>query len=222
MSRTDDFLTGLVPDEEDAYRAITDYLTSGTARWEANLEAGLAALVVHLDSVGYRPVLAAARPELAAGHSTLGAGEVLVSARVKAPDAIMAKMRRYGEPLRVMLDRWGYRIVVTDDPALTEVADHCEHLWDTPTDDELLLRNGALQFAPRRDYRRRDHAGLSAATTNDYDQAVHLNRKPSFGIVEIQVMTFDLYKRVHCDPTSADSHDAYVSRREELLRDRAE
>jgi len=70
------------------------------------------------------------------------------------------------------------------------------------------------------DYRRRDHAGLSAATTNNYDQAVHLNRKPPFGIAEIQVMTFDLYRRVHCDPASADSHDAFVARREQLLRDR--
>jgi len=33
-------------------------------------------------------------------------------------------------------------------------------------------------------YRRRDHASLSAATTDRYDQAVHLNRKAPFGITE--------------------------------------
>jgi len=222
MSKADDYLTGLVPDAEDVFGVVADYLTDNTARWESNLDSGLAGLVVHLDTAGYRPVLAAARPELAAGRGALGTREVLLSARVKTPDAIVAKMRRFSEPLRVMLDRWGYRIVVADDTALSEVADTCEHLWDTPTPNELLLRNGALQFSARRDYRKRDHAGLSAATTNSYDQAVHLNRKPSFGIVEIQVMTFDLYRRVHCDPISADSHDTYVARREELLRERSQ
>jgi hypothetical protein len=31
-------------------------------------------------------------------------------------------------------------------------------------------------------------------------------------------MTFDLYRRVHCDPTSEDSHDQFVARRQDLLR----
>ena len=31
-------------------------------------------------------------------------------------------------------------------------------------------------------------------------------------------MTYDLYRRVHCDPTSADSHDTFVARRQVLLR----
>jgi len=127
-------------------------------------------------------------------------------------------MRRFGEPLRVMLDTWGYRVVVASEDALDAVADQCTALWMAPAPAELLLRHGELQFEPWRDYRRRDHAGLSAATTSRYDQAIHLNRRAPFGIVEIQVMTSDLYRRVHCNPASEDSHDSFVARRQALLR----
>lgn len=214
-------LTDLAPKTDDDYAAVLDFLRSNKTQWQDQLNSGLAGLVGHLDAAGYLPLLAPKNPELVAGHGSLAPDwAVLVSARVKTPDAIIAKMRRFGEPLRVMLDRWGYRVVVTNENALGAVADTLAELWETPTPDELLLRNGELQFTARRDYRRRDHAGLSAATTTNYDQAVHLNRKPPLGIVEIQVMTFDLYRRVHCDPASADSHDAFVARREQLLRDR--
>jgi hypothetical protein len=71
-------------------------------------------------------------------------------------------------------------------------------------------------FSSFRDYRRRNQAGLSPATAQ-YDQAIHLNRRTSFGIVEIQVLTRDPYDRVHCDPTSEDSHDRFVARRKELF-----
>jgi hypothetical protein len=127
-------------------------------------------------------------------------------------------MRRFGEPLRLMLDVWGYRAIVATEPVLNDAAERCAELWDTPTPAQLLLRHGKLQFGWWRDYRRRDHPGLSAATTPNYDQAIHLNRRAPFGIVEIQVLTLDLYRRAHCDPTSADSHDQFVARREELLR----
>lgn len=216
-------LTDLLPKTDDDYAAVLALLRSNETRWQDQLNSGLAGLVGHLDAAGYLPLLAPKNPELVAGHGSLSPNwAVLVSARVKKPEAIIAKMRRFGEPLRVVLDRWGYRAVVTNEAALGAVADSCAELWETPTPDELLLRNGELQFTARRDYRRRDHAGLSAATTNNYDQAVHLNRKISFGIVEIQVMTYDLYRRVHCDPASADSHDAFVARREQLLRDRTQ
>ena len=76
-----------------------------------------------------------------------------------------------------MLDVWGYRLVVATEEELDAVANHCLDLWSSPAPAELLLRHGALQFEPWRDYRRRDHTGLSAATTNGYDQAIHLNRK---------------------------------------------
>jgi hypothetical protein len=117
-----------------------------------------------------------------------------------------------------MLDVWGYRAVVATERELDAIAAHCAELWETPAPEELLLRRGTLQFDWWRDYRRRDHTGLSAATTAHYDQAIHLNRRAPFGIVEIQVLTFELYRRVHCDPASEDSHDRFVARREELLR----
>jgi hypothetical protein len=221
MSDPENGMADLVPKTDDHYAGVLDFLLANQTRWQDQLNSGLTGLVGHLDAAGYLPLLAPKNPEFAAGHGSLSPDSaVLVSARVKKPEAIIAKMRRFGEPLRVMLDRWGYRVVVTNETTLGAVADSCAELWETPTPAELLLRNGELQFTPRRDYRRRDHAGLSAATTNNYDQAVHLNRKTPFGIVEIQVMTYDLYRRVHCDPASADSHDAFVARREQLLRDR--
>lgn len=152
------------------------------------------------------------------GHAAIGTLEVVVSARLKHTDAIVAKMRRFGEPLRLMLDVWGYRVVVETEDALDAVAELCVELWETPTPQELFLRSGQLQFDWWRGYRRRSHTGLSATTTMYYDQAVHLSRMAPFGIVEVQVMTYDLYRRVPCDPTSEDSHDRFVIRREILLR----
>lgn len=46
-----------------------------------------------------------------------------------------------------------------------------------------------------------DVRALAPATAAHYDQAIHLNRRAPFGIVEIQVLTFDLYRRAHCDPS---------------------
>lgn len=214
MPEPDDTLFRLVPIADEDYAAVRKYLLDHAALWASQLEGGLADLSAHLRGAGYRTL--AARTD----SSDVTAGSVLMQARVKTPDAIVAKMRRFGEPLRVMLDRWGYRVVVSDETALDQVAGLCAELWTTPRPAELLLRNGELQFDARRDYRRRNHAGLSAATTNNYDQAVHLNRKAAFGIVEIQVMTSDLYRRVHCDPASGDSHDTFVARREQVLRER--
>jgi len=179
---------------------------------------GMAALTGHLAAAGYTVRTAGHQPDLAGHPDALGARDVVVSGRLKATNAIVAKMRRFGEPLRVMLDVWGYRVVVAAEGELDDVAARCAELWKTPTPHELLLRHGALQFDWWRDYRQRNHAGLSPATTERYDQAIHLNRKAPFGIVEIQLMTRDLYARVHGDPTSEDSHDRFVSRRQELFR----
>jgi hypothetical protein len=208
----------LAPLTEDDYARVLDYLTGHRSQWESQLQSGLADLTAHLATAGYQPTTAIDRPDLASGSADVEPSTVLVSARLKHPEAVLAKMRRFGEPLRVMLDVWGYRLVVGTEPALDAVASHCTGLWATPAPADLLLRHGELQFQPWRDYRRRDHAGLSAATTDRYDQAIHLNRKAPFGIVEIQVITDDLYRRVHCDPTSADSHNTFVARREALLR----
>jgi hypothetical protein len=171
----------------------------------------------HLEDAGYTPAVADHGHTVAAKGR--GARELMVSARLKDTAAIVAKMRRFGEPLRVMLDIWGYRVVVPRNEDLDDLAKCCADLWATPAPEELLLRHGELQFDWWRDYRLRNHAGLSPATTDRYDQAIHLNRKAPFGIVEIQVMTQDLYIRAHGDPTSEDSHDHFVARREALFRD---
>lgn len=208
----------LSPVTEDDYARILDYLTTCRPERESQLQSGLADLTTHLAAAGYEPITTTERPDLVIGRGDFGPGTVLFSARLKDPEAVIAKMSRFGEPLRVMLDVWGYRLVVATEEALDAAANLCAGLWSTPAMAELLLRHGALQFEPWRDYRRRDHAGLSAATTDRYDQAIHLNRKAPFGIAEVQVMTYDLYRRVHCDPASADSHDTFVARREALLR----
>ncbi|WP_154677309.1 nucleotidyltransferase family protein [Parafrankia discariae] len=172
----------------------------------------------YLTENGHNAVLPHDHPEVMAGYGRIESDMVIVDARLKDDESVIAKMRRFGEPLRVMLDVWGYRLVVASVEALETAAGCCAELWLTPDPSELLLRHGELQFAPWRDYRRRDHAGLSAATTERYDQAIHLNRKAPFGITEIQVMTFDLYRRVHCDSSSEDSHEVFVARRQALLR----
>jgi hypothetical protein len=208
----------LAPVTDEDYTRVRDYIVASRAAWEVHLASGLGELIRHLATAGYVPSTAEQRPDTMAGHGVIGTHEVVVSGRLKETEAIVAKMRRFGEPFRVMLDVWGCRVVVATEGALDAVARRCAELWETPTPPELLLRHGQLQFDWWRDYRRRSHAGLSAATTAHYDQAIHLNRRAPFGIVEIQVLTLDLYRRVHCDPASEDSHDRFVARREALLR----
>lgn len=210
-------ISDLSPVTEDDYASVLRYLVSNRDEWTAELRAGQRDLAVHLDTAGYKPYLAEERPSTIAGHGDIEPGAVVVDARLKESQAVVAKMHRFGEPLRVILDVWGYRLVVGSENALEAVATCCTGLWLTPEPSDLLLRHGELQFAPWRDYRQRDHAGLSAATTNNYDQAIHLNRKAPFGIAEIQVLTFDLYRRVHCDPASEDSHDNFVARRQAIF-----
>jgi hypothetical protein len=208
----------LAPVTEADLTRVDDYITERRQTWEQHLEEGMTALTGHLGAAGYTPSIDQQHPGMTSRPGALGAREVAVSARLKGTEAIIAKMRRFGEPLRVMLDIWGYRVVIATEDELDNVATCCGGLWETPTPQELLLRQGRLQFEWWRDYRRRNHAGLSPATTPQYDQAIHLNRKAPFGTVEIQVITLDLYVRVHGDPTSEDSHDRFVARRQELLR----
>jgi hypothetical protein len=210
----------LPPVSEDDYAQIQAYIKANRPTWQRQLGTGFHELIDLLGRAGFTPSTTAERSDVAAGHGALRADEIVLAARLKATDAIVAKMRRFGEPVRVMLDVWGYRAVVSTAARLDEVAGRCAELWDTPEQQDLLLRHGRLQFDWWRDYRLRNHAGLSAATTATYDEAIHLNRKAPFGIVEIQVMSFDLYRRVHCDPSSDDSHDRFAARRDELLRRR--
>lgn len=195
---SDPDLPSLAPVTEADYARVAEFIEAHRDQWQEDLDEGMT--------------------ELTSTIAATSAADVVVSGRLKEAEAIIAKMRRFGEPLRVMLDIWGYRLIVPTEADLDTVAQACTRLWDTPSPDELLLRHGKLQFELWRDYRKRTHAGLSPATTSGYDQAIHLNRRAPFGIVEIQVMTADLYKRTHLDPTSDDSHDQFVERRQELFR----
>jgi hypothetical protein len=210
---------GLAPVTGEDFTRVLEFIEAHRASWEGLAVTGMQELLRHLRDASYRSHTSEGRPDLASGRGALDAGEVVVSWRLKDSQAIVAKMRRFGEPLRVMLDIWGYRVVVATERELDDVAARCAELWETPRPEELLLRHGRLQFDWWRDYRRRNHAGLSLATTAHYDQAIHMNRRAPFGMVEIQVLAFDLHRRVHCDPDSEDSHDRFVARREELLRD---
>jgi hypothetical protein len=212
-------ISSLAPVTQADYRRIADYITASREAWERHLEAGLVDLAGHLAAAGYAPFISEQHRGVAFHVDALNPDEVAVFARLKDTKAIIDKMRRFGEPLRVMLDIWGFRIVVASETELEAVAMSCARLWETPAPSQLLLRHGQLQFDSWRDYRRRSHAGLSPATTAQYDQAIHLNRRAPFGIVEIQVLTLDLYVRVHCDPASDDSHDRFVARRQELFRE---
>lgn len=85
--------------------------------------------------------------------------------------------------------------------------DRRDNHGETPLDEELLLRNGAMQSAWWRNYRLKNHVGLSPFAARGYDDAVHVNRRAPFGIVEVQVMTADLHRRVHCEPGREESHE---------------
>lgn len=201
-------ISTLAPTTEDDYARIAGYIANQRGAWQEHLETAYRELEDVLEDAGY---------EATSGEQLPGDAQVAVSCRLKETEAIIGKMRRFGEPLSAMLDVWGYRLVVPNENQLDAVAQLCADMWATPTPDELLLRHGQLQFDWRRDYRRRDHAGLSPATTASYDQAIHLNRTTEFGIVEIQTMTADLYVRAHLDPTSKDNHERFVARREALF-----
>jgi hypothetical protein len=209
----------LAPVTDGDFETVRAYVAAQRAGWESDLTSALGELTAHLVQAGYLVLEGAQRSAVMTGRGTLAGGEVVASGRVKQTDAIVAKMRRFGEPLRVILDVFGFRVVVASDDDLDAVAGRCAELWATPTPTELLLRHGALQFGWWRDYRKRNHAGLSGATTAGYDEAIHLNRRAPFGIAEIQVLTIGLFRRVYCDPVGEDSHDRYVARRESLFRD---
>jgi hypothetical protein len=208
------------PTSEEDYTAAKEYIDRHRGLWMAQLLDGGHELMEHLRAAGYRV------PPADAGWTadTVGAdvadGEIAVLSRLKETQAIVAKMRRFGEPLCSMLDIWGYRLVVGEGRSIDRVAQIVALFWTTPSEQELLLRNGELRFPWWRDYRSQSHAGLSPIVSSSYDDAIHINRKASFGIAEFQVMTDDLYRRAHCQSFLEESHDRYVAERARLFRDR--
>lgn len=142
----------------------------------------------------------------------LTSNQVIVEYRAKPSVSIASKMTRFNESLREMLDTYGFRVLVVDTNQLELVASQLRiEFWDEPSVAEMTLRDGTLQFSPFRDYRKRDWPGVSPLTAGGYDTAIHLNRKCDGLIVEIQVLTTDLYLRC-CAPASEESHKAFKAR----------
>ncbi|MGH8902893.1 MAG: hypothetical protein ACRDYA_14795 [Egibacteraceae bacterium] len=188
------------------------HLEDRRPEWAELLHDGKTFMAERLAEHGYE-VISVQTAEPLTAQSALEAPATLLQGRLKKVGAILGKMRRFGEPLSAMLDIWGYRLITPGD--LDKMARIVAGMWETPSDEELRLRNGAMQFAWWRDYRLKDHVGLSPFTARGYDDAVHINRRAPFGIVEAQVMTADLYRRAHCEPGREERHEGYVRRRAE-------
>ena len=205
-----------IPSAERDYAEVLSYLVSVSEDLGADLIVGEMDLSLGLEDQGI-PVWST-RIDGEVDSSSIDAllkDHAVLSSRLKTPAAVVAKMQRFGEPLSAMLDVWGYRIVTSLD--IDRVAHAVEQVWVTPSPEELLLRNGELQFAPRRDYRTKNHAGRAAFTSDRYDEAIHLNRRTPFGIVEVQILSTDLYARVVEQTGTEEHHDQFAKRRAEAF-----
>lgn len=180
---------------------------------------GRAELNDAVERVGFQVLAGPAREAVLAGSRPVRSEEAAIQARLKRIAAILAKMRRFGESPAEILDIWGYRVIVPDQAALGVLVTHIrDALWEAPTPADLVLRGGELRFPALRDYRRQEHAGLSASTSPRYDEAVHLNRRAPFGVVEIQVMTEDLFRRALVAADTEEGRRSFVRRRMAALR----
>ncbi|MGH8899087.1 MAG: hypothetical protein ACRDZ4_19200 [Egibacteraceae bacterium] len=211
---TEETIIEHLPRADADYDVVGAYLEDHRPEWAQLLHDGQTFMAERLTEHGYEVISVETADPLTA-QSELEASAILLQGRLKKVGAILGKMRRFGEPLSAMLDIWGYRLITPGD--LDKVARIIAGMWETPSDDELLLRNGAMQFAWWRDYRLKNHVGLSPFAARGYDDAIHINRRASFGIVEVQVMTADLYRRVHCESGREESHEGYVRRRTEVF-----
>jgi hypothetical protein len=182
-------------------------------QWHRELTGGRAHLTKFLRERGIAIVSGVDRAHIMRGAVSLPNGHALLFARLKTTAATMRKMARHRESLREMLDIWGYRIVVPDKFALDAVATAMAQLWSPPTRAQMTLRGGTLLFESIRDYRAKQHKGLSPATANTYDNAIHINRAAPWGICEIQVLTLELYLRAFKKSGLAEDHSKYARRR---------
>lgn len=206
-------LSRLHPTGEDDFTRLAAEIIRLREAWRRELLSGCDAIRQAAQAAGYEPTAGEERVLVLRGRLSLGGCQVALQARLKKTEAILGKMKRYGEGLAEILDIWGYRLVVPDGHALDDLATSLTSLWDPPTEADLKLRRGDLQFSPWRDYRRQDHLGLAESTASTYDEAVHLNRRAPFGLVEIQILTQDLYNRAFVSHENEESHVAFRRRR---------
>ena len=209
------YITRLVPADESHYLTIEAAIRRAHSQWGTFLTEAQAELEAAITRGHFRLVTGGERDEVLRGKRGLLREEAVVAARLKTTEAIVGKMRRFGEPLFNMLDIWGYRVIVSDGESLEKVLPVIVGMWSTPDPEELALRGGTLHFDWLRDYRAKRHAGLSDATSPRYDDAVHVNRRTSFGVVEVQVVTVDLYRRAYVG-AGEEAHANFVIRRRAL------
>jgi hypothetical protein len=213
-------LSMLRPTSETDYRRVEQAIRGQRAAWVACLRGARKELKLVLKGIGLRELDGGERAESAAGR-LLPPESYLLFSRLKSPEAILRKMARFGEELCCMLDIWGIRLVVTDAESLDAVAKLAEACWRNVPERQLMLRGGQMRFPPVRDYRAREqHVGRSGATSLNYNEAVHVNRRAPFGVVEIQVMTHDLFLRAFRAQGLEESHRRFAHRRARALSKR--
>jgi hypothetical protein len=212
-----DHLGTLRPASEADYRTIEQEIHGQRAAWAAYLRSARREVKLLLEDAGLRELRGAKRLASVNGEPLPPRSYLLLS-RLKSSEAIRRKMARFGEELCCMLDIWGIRLVLPDIGALDAVASRVQAHWEDVPERQLMLRGGQMRFAPVRDYRAREHVGRSGATSFNYDEAVHINRRAPFGVVEIQVMTHDLFLRAFQAQGLEESHRRFAQRRTRALR----
>ena len=207
----------LRPTSEADYRTIEREIRRQRAAWAAHLRSARREVKLLLEDAGLRE-LRGSESLASVNGEPLSTQSYLLLSRLKSSEAIRRKMARFGEELCCMLDIWGIRLVLPDIDALDAVASLVQAHWEDVPERQLMLRGGQMRFAPVRDYRAREHVGRSGATSFNYDEAVHINRRAPFGVVEIQVMTHDLFLRAFQAQALEESHRRFAHRRTRALR----
>jgi len=207
-----DSLSTLRPAGEADYRNVELKIRKQRAVWAGHLRSARQETKLVLDRTGFCELRGNARRESINGRP-LPPGSYLLLSRLKSSEAILRKMARFGEELCCMLDIWGIRLVVPDANSLDQIGRLAQAQWKDVPERQLMLRGGQMRFAPVRDYRATAHLGRSEATSSAYDQAIHVNRRAPFGVVEIQVMTQDLFLRAFQARGLEESHRRFAHRR---------
>jgi hypothetical protein len=170
-----DALSMLRPASEADYRKIEPEIRRQRAAWVGHLRVARREMKLVLERAGLRELRGGERGASVNGGSRPPESYLLLS-RLKSSEAIR-KMARFGEELCCMLDIWGIRLVVPDIDSLDGVAPLVQTHWADVPERQLMLRGGQMRFLPVGDYRTKEHLGRSGATSFDYDEAVHVNRR---------------------------------------------
>jgi Region found in RelA / SpoT proteins len=206
------------PLDQNDYKIIKQQIDLQRGEWVSELLWGRTEIQKYLEERNFSVVRGINRQYILQGKQILEENEIVLTSRLKKSEAIVNKMGRFGESLSCMLDIWGYRVVVSNEYFLEYSSEILQKIWQTPENHELVLRNGTLQFDWYRDYRKRSHAGISSATSFNYDEAIHMNRRTKFGISEIQIMTNNLYLRAFLDLRTDESHSQFLGRRSNIFQ----